>query len=112
MRQTVEVLSFSSKEEFSEAIRNYDLDKKLVTRSSDSFYSADEYYDDAAGDSVAEEIGFLVPDEKYRNFLNKNMEIVVNDTLYKITKEGTFYAKLDDKEELYNAIKMLTHLNW
>lgn len=103
--QTVEVLSFSSKEEFSEAIRNYDLDKKLVTRSSDSFYSADEYYDDAAGDSVAEEIGFLVPDEKYRNFLNKNMEIVVNDTLYKITKEGTFYAKLDDKEELYNAIK-------
>ena len=103
--EVVEIKSFDTKEDFNEALQDFDVANKLVTRANDSFYSADEYYDDAAGDSIAEKIGFMVPDERYRNFLNKNMEIIVNDTLYKITKDGTFYTAVNNKAELYKAIE-------
>lgn len=42
----------------------------------------------------------LVPDEAFRNLLNSRGEVQVGDTVYCITKEGTFYAHRKDLEAL------------
>ncbi len=98
---TAEIMSFDSKESFKKALDNYD----ITTRSPNSFSSsADVYKNSSEENSNIEQIGFLVPDEKFRHFLNKNLEIIVNDTLYRITKDGTFFAHRSDKVELENAI--------
>lgn len=99
-----EILSFDSKERFQQAITNFDPKEVIKTRSGKTFYSAADLYDEQENNKDVEDIGFLVPDEKYRNFLSKNLEIIVNDTLYRITKDGTFYAKVENKDELETAI--------
>ncbi len=99
-------MSFDNKDAFTKALDNYDITKGYGTRATGSFYSADDIYNNSSGeDAEIEKIGFLVPDEKFRHFLNKNLEIIVNDTLYRITKDGTFFAHLSDKEELEKAVK-------
>lgn len=101
-----DIMSFDNKDAFTKALDNYDITKGHGTRATGSFYSADDIYNNSSGeDAEIEKIGFLVPDEKFRHFLNKNLEIIVNDTLYRITKDGTFFAHLSDKEELEKAVK-------
>lgn len=102
---TTEILSFESRGAFMKALDNYDITKGQSTRATGSFYSADDIYNNSSGeDADIEKIGFLVPDEKFRHFLNKNLEIIVNDTLYRITKDGTFFAHCSDKDELDRAV--------
>lgn len=102
-----DIMSFDNKDAFTKALDNYDITKGHGTRATGSFYSADDIYNNSSGeDAEIEKIGFLVPDEKFRHFLNKNLEIIVNDTLYRITKDGTFFAHLSDKEELEKAVKI------
>ncbi len=82
-----------------------DTTKGIKTRFSHSFSSADDIYNDfSEGNTNIEQIGFLIPDEKFRYFLNKNLEIIVNDTLYRITKDGTFFTHCSNKIELENAV--------
>lgn len=101
-----EIMSFSSKEDFQQALEDFDPTQRGLTRASNSFLSADDLYENAhEEDSEAEKIGFLIPDEKYRSFLNKNLEIIVNDTLYRITKDGTFYARVENRSELQEAVR-------
>lgn len=98
-------MSFDSKEQFRQAVESFDTQVKGQTRASKQFYSAEELYENTSeGDVNGERIGFLIPDERYRSFLNKNLEIIVNDTLYRITKDGTFYTRKEYREELRNAI--------
>lgn len=100
-----DILSFDSKEQFRQAVESFDTQVKGQTRASKQFYSAEELYENTSeGDVNGERIGFLIPDERYRSFLNKNLEIIVNDTLYRITKDGTFYTRKEYREELRNAI--------
>lgn len=102
---SAEIMSFDSKDDFRKALEEYDATNGTVTRTSSSFQSADKAYNNSSeGDSTAEQIGFLVPDEKYRRFLNKDLEIIVKDTLYRVTKHGTFFAHVSCKKELENAI--------
>lgn len=77
-----DIMSFDNKDAFTKALDNYDITKGHGTRATGSFYSADDIYNNSSGeDAEIEKIGFLVPDEKFRHFLNKNLEIIVNDTL-------------------------------
>ena len=102
---STEIMSFDSKDDFKKALDNYDVTKEFATRVSNSFPSADNAYKNSSEtDFNAEQIGFLVPDEKFRHFLNKDLEIVVNDTLYRITKDGTFFTHSSNKEELEKAV--------
>ena len=87
------ILSFSTKEDFENALENYNEGNTSITRGVKDFYSAEKLYDNSVQDDArTEKIGFLVPDEKYRRFLNKDLEIIVNDTLYHVTKDGTFFC--------------------
>ena len=87
---TAKIMSFESKDAFKKALDSYDITKEETT-SSHSFSSANNIYNDLSKENTnAEQIGFLVPDEIFRHFLNKNLEIIINDTLYRITKDGTF----------------------
>lgn len=102
---SAEIMSFESKGAFKKALESYDITKGIKTRSSHSFSSADDIYNDfSEGNTNIEQIGFLIPDEKFRHFLNKNLEIIVNDTLYRITKDGTFFTHCSNKIELENAV--------
>lgn len=105
-----EILNFRSKEDFLSSLENLELSTGVKSKSASSFISADDMYNnDESYD--AEFISFLVPDEKYRHFLNKNLEIIVNDTIYKITKEGTFFSHINHKEELLNSIEKFSEFN-
>ncbi len=42
----------------------------------------------------------LVPNENHRGLLNEDLEVIVNDTLYRITPEGTYFCHVDYSEEL------------
>lgn len=106
---TAEIMSFESKDAFKKALDSYDITKG-ETRSSHSFSSANNIYNDFSKENTnAEQIGFLVPDEKFRHFLNKNLEIIVNDTLYRITKDGTFFTHRSNKIELEEAITQVNN---
>ena len=99
------ILSFSTKEDFENALENYNEGNTSITRGVKDFYSAEKLYDNSVQDDARiEKIGFLVPDEKYRRFLNKDLEIIVNDTLYHVTKDGTFFAHKSNAKELHNSI--------
>lgn len=74
---SAEIMSFDSKDDFRKALEEYDATNGTVTRTSSSFQSADKAYNNSSeGDSTAEQIGFLVPDEKYRRFLNKDLRLL------------------------------------
>lgn len=64
-----------------------------------SFRSAEASVDETP------EISFLVPDEKLRTVLNNQLEIIVADTVYKVTKEGTFYTNVSNISNLDKAIE-------
>lgn len=99
-----EILSFESKEDFSNALEKFG--KNPLTRTASSFISAENIYEEGSIDN--ESLGFLVPDDKFRHFLNKDLEIIVNDTIYKINKEGTFYTAKDNIEELYVSMNKVS----
>lgn len=83
-KEDSEILSFKNSEEFLSTIENFDLDNPILTRASSSFVSAENIYEQENNENADNEyIGFLIPDEKYRNFFNKDLEIIINDTLYK-----------------------------
>lgn len=42
---------------------------------------------------------FMVPNEKILSYLSDKMEIVVGDTLYRVTPNGTYYAHVNDAKE-------------
>ena len=67
------------------------------------------YTSDAANENADNEyIGFLIPDEKYRNFFNKDLEIIINDTLYKATKYGTLFTHISNKSELIKSLENIS----
>lgn len=99
------ILSFNSKEEFNRIFEEYDLSYNK-TRGLPDFESSNEVYENS-NDSLTEKIGFLVPNEKMRHFLNKDLEIIINDTLYKVIKNGTLFANIAYKNELRNAVRKI-----
>lgn len=102
---TSEIMTFDSKDDFKKALDNYD-DTKNITRSLTAFSSIEDVYNNPSREGEnTEEIGFLVPNEKIRHFLNKNLEIIVGDTLYRITKNGTFFTHRSNRKELEEAIE-------
>ena len=104
---TSEIMSFDSKDDFKKALDNYD-DTKNITRSLTAFSSIEDVYNNPSREGEnTEEIGFLVPNEKIRHFLNKNLEIIVGDTLYRITKNGTFFTHRSNRKELGEAIEKI-----
>lgn len=89
------ILRFNSTEEFLSTIENFNLENPILTRASSSFVSAEDVYEQEDENADNEYIGFLIPDEKYRNFFNKDLEIIINDTIYKATKHGTLFTHIN-----------------
>ena len=108
-KEDSEILSFKNSEEFLSTIENFDLDNPILTRASSSFVSAENIYEQENNENADNEyIGFLIPDEKYRNFFNKDLEIIINDTLYKATKYGTLFTHISNKSELIKSLENIS----
>lgn len=75
-----EINAFSSKEELKNAINNTG-----YTRSASSV---------SAFDSDISEV--LVPNENFRKLLNEKGQIIVDDTLYMITRQGTLFTHMSN----------------
>lgn len=85
------------------------MDNPILTRASSSFVSAENIYEQENNENADNEyIGFLIPDEKYRNFFNKDLEIIINDTLYKATKYGTLFTHISNKSELIKSLENIS----
>lgn len=54
---------------------------------------------------MADSISDLIPDIQFREFWNDNLEIEINDTIYKITPHGTFFSGKDNYNRLVAAIE-------
>lgn len=102
------ILRFNSTEEFLSTIENFNLENPILTRASSSFVSAEDVYEQEDENADNEYIGFLIPDEKYRNFFNKDLEIIINDTIYKATKHGTLFTHISNKSELTNSLERIS----
>ena len=99
--EETQIREFKNKESFIQAVEHMNLDKIRKTRAGDNFISAEEIYSETEdGKDSIEQIGFILPDERYRNILNKDLEVIVNDTLYKVTNNGTFYSHRSFQKEL------------
>ncbi|MCR4774459.1 MAG: hypothetical protein K5854_08905 [Prevotella sp.] len=100
-------MEFTSKEAFSNEIENFNIaNASAITRACPNFESAE--------DASNENIGFLIPNDKYRHFLNKNLEIIVGDSIYKVTSSGTLCTAIKYKNELEyscNDIKNFKRIN-
>ena len=103
--EETQIREFKNKESFIQAVEHMNLDKIRKTRAGDNFISAEEIYSETEdGKDSIEQIGFILPDERYRNILNKDLEVIVNDTLYKVTNNGTFYSHRSFQKELEKKI--------
>lgn len=102
------VLAFKSTQDFLSTIEKDELSNPVLTRASSSFVSAENVYEQGEGNMENEYIGFLIPDEKYRKLFNKDLEIIINDTLYKATKHGTLSTHISNKLELLNSLKKIS----
>ena len=109
LQEESEILSFKNSEEFLSTIEKFDLENPISTRASSSFVSAEKIYEQENNENEDNEyIGFLIPDEKYRNFFNKDLEIIVSDTLYKATKYGTLFTHISNKSELIKSLENIS----
>ena len=104
-----EILSFKSSEDFLSTIENLDLENLVLTRANSSFVSAENIYEQENDENADNEyIGFLIPNEKYRSLFNKDLEIIINDTLYKVTKYGTLFTHISNKSELIKSLENIS----
>ena len=95
------ILNFSSREEFEQALASLE--------NSTSTYSATFLLPENQSllkQSVYEDyMDSYVPDPNFARLLNKDGEIIVNDTVYKITTNGTYYYPLNRKNEFENLFQ-------
>jgi hypothetical protein len=54
---------------------------------------------------MADSISDLIPDIQFREFWNENLEIEINDTIYKVTPYGTFFSRKDNYNKLVATIE-------
>jgi hypothetical protein len=111
-----EVLSFSSKDELLQAIQNGMSDDKstIITKGSTFIsllspcHSKTKSTDGDTGDNYYETLGYdtLVPNQAFAKLINPEGEIMVKDSIYKITPNGTYYFPSSKKQifdQLYSA---------
>lgn len=60
------------------------------------------------GDNL--ELEELVPNDNFRRLLTPKGEIIVNDTLYRISPEGTYFTPVDNADELNRIIERKGYL--
>lgn len=97
-----EILTFNSKEAFLEmlspsvgyGVRSTELASPLGQ--GNSLYDNEEYENFYS---------IFVPDENFAKLLNPDGAIIVADTIYRITPNGTYYAHVSLKNEFHNAIE-------
>lgn len=97
------VLSFSSKRELDFSIQN-EISPNTIRRKKVEVPSRLRSSVQVVQDV---DITELVPEEAFRKYLSNEGEVIVNDTLYKITKYGTLYAHLKHSDELFDYYSKL-----
>lgn len=99
--QPSDILSFSSREEFEQTL--------ALLENSTSVYSTRSLLPENQSlleQSVYEEyMDSYVPDPNFARLLNKDGEILINDTVYKITTNGTYYYPLNKRDEFENLFQ-------
>lgn len=53
---------------------------------------------------LADSISDLFPDIQFREFWNENLELEINDTIYRVTPHGTFFSRKSDYNKLVLAV--------
>jgi len=53
----------------------------------------------------ADSVSDLIPDIHFREFWNQNLELEINDTIYKITQYGMFFSKKTDYPKMLSVIE-------
>lgn len=53
----------------------------------------------------ADSVSDLIPDIHFREFWNQNLELEINDTIYKITQYGMFFSKNADYQKMLTVIE-------
>ncbi len=130
-KEMLPLLSFHSKKSLDAFVHSDDSSKlSLKTRSSDGFVSLMSIVDkqtlDASGISYSMEsadldaaiqdsityyelLGYdkLIPNEELAATLNINGEIMVNDTIYKVSTEGTYYYPASSRAQVQGVIEDL-----
>ncbi len=43
----------------------------------------------------------LIPNQNFRNIVNDDGEVIVGDTIYKVSKYGTFYTSVPNRKKIY-----------
>ena len=77
-----EIVSFKNWEELLWRIEKLELDNGILRRGSWCFVCGENMYEEEKNENGDNEyIGFVIGDEKYRNFLNKDVEIIMNDSV-------------------------------
>lgn len=84
---------------------NIDLIKTLSMEKNDQLKDYYMKYPETKSDSQDENPLEFIPDPFFAAFVNENNEIIVNDTLYVITKnDGMYFAHINDSTHLYNYL--------
>lgn len=99
----ITVLSFDSKETLDKAIQN-NISPELVKR---TIITLPFYLRGSLEKKEEPSLVDLVPDDDFRRYLTSDGEIIVNDTLYKITQHGTLYTDTKHISELYQYYSLL-----
>lgn len=97
---------FNNRIEFENFLENMNL-STVTTRavSHDGFLDAESVVD------INPQVMFMVPDDKLRRILNNKLEIIIADTLYKVTENGTLYASLNNRQELETSIDKISEFS-
>ena len=94
--ETNAILSFASKEDLSNSINTLMTETKTLGSLPDKL-SLPTGYSLYEQETYKEEMREFVPNESFAKLLNKEGEIAVNDTIYKITPMGTYYFEKSNK---------------
>lgn len=100
------IKAFNSRIDFENFLENMNL-STVSTRavSHDGFSDAESVVD------INPQVMFMVPDDKLRRILNDKLEIIIADTLYKVTENGTLYAGINNQQELESSIDKISEFS-
>lgn len=100
-KKSKDILKFSSVQSFNLNINERNIVKASNTRSStDSYPLFIEKNLESGFFESEDQVEDLIPEIAFREALNENFEVIINDSIYKVTSLGVLYASVNSQNEL------------